>query len=60
MQEAENSREGLSEGEMKNIFLSKLTPETKQKISDSQADQKVLANGLKSEDCPRLWKKGSS
>ena len=27
---------------MKRILLSKLTPETKQKIRDSQADQKVL------------------
>ena len=38
VQEAENSGEGLSEGEMKKILLSKLTPETKQKIRDSQAD----------------------
>ena len=44
VQEAENSGEGLSEGEMKKILLSKLTPETKQKIRDSQADQKVLGN----------------
>ena len=44
MQEAENSGEGLSEGEMKKILLSKLTPETKQKIRDSQADQKVMGN----------------
>ena len=35
VQEAENSGEGLSEGEMKKILLSKLTPETKQKITDS-------------------------
>ena len=44
MQQAENSGEGLSEGEMKTILLSKLTPETKQKIRDSHADQKVLSN----------------
>ena len=38
VQEAENSGEELSEGEMKKILLSKLTPVTKQKIRDSQAD----------------------
>ena len=57
VQEAENSGEGLSEGEMKKILLSKLTPETKQRIRDSQADQKSWATGLKSEDCQRLWEK---
>ena len=44
VQEAENSGGGLSEGEMKKILLSKLTPETKQKIRDSQAYKKVLGN----------------
>ena len=44
MQEAESTGEGLSEGEMKKILLSKLTPETKQKIRDSQADKEVLGN----------------
>ena len=44
VEEAESSGEGLSEGEMKKILLSKLTPETKQKIRDSQADKKVLGN----------------
>ena len=43
-QEAESAGEGFSEGEMKKIVLSKLTPETKQKIRDSQADKKVLGN----------------
>ena len=44
VQEAESAGEGLSEGKMKKILLSKLTPETKQKIRDSQADQNVLGN----------------
>ena len=44
MQEAESAGGGLSEGEMKKILLSKLTPETKQRIRDSQVDKKVLGN----------------
>ena len=44
MQEAESAGEGLSEGEMKKILLSKRTPVTKQKIRDSQADKRVLGN----------------
>ena len=52
VQEAENSGEGLSEGEMKKILLSKLTPETKQKIRDSQADQKVLGNWVEVRGLP--------
>ena len=44
VQEAESAGEGLSEGEMKKILLSKLAPETKQKMRDSQADKKVLGN----------------
>ena len=44
VQEAESAGEGLSEGEMKKILLSKLTPETKQKIRDFEADKKVLGN----------------
>ena len=52
MQEAENSGEGLSEGKMKKILLSKLTPETKQKIWDSQADQKVLGNSVEVRGLP--------
>ena len=42
VQDAASAGEGLSEGEMKKILLSKLTPETKQKIRDSQADKNVL------------------
>ena len=44
MQEAESAGEGLSEGEMNEILLDKLTPETSQKIRDSEADKKVLSN----------------
>ena len=44
VQEAESAGEGLSEGKMKKILLSKLTPATKQKIRDSQVDQNVLGN----------------
>ena len=57
MQEAENSGEGLSEGEMKKILLSKLTPETKQKIRDSQADQKVLGNWVEVRGVPETMGK---
>ena len=42
--EAESAGEGLSEGEMKKILLSKLAPETKAKIRYSQADKKVNGN----------------
>ena len=57
VQEAENSEEGLSEGEMKKILLSKLTPETKQKIRDSQADQKVLGNWVEVRGLPETMGK---
>ena len=57
VQEAENSGEGLSEGEMKEILLSKLTPETKQKIRDSQADQKVLGNWVEVRGLPETMGK---
>ena len=57
VQEAENSGEGLSEGEMKKILLSKLTPETKQKIRDSQADQKVLGNWVEVRGLPETMGK---
>ena len=57
VQEAENSGEGLSEGEMKTILLSKLTPETKQKIRDSQADQKVLGNWVEVRGLPETMGK---
>ena len=52
VQGAESAREGLSEGEMKKILLSKLTPETKQKIKDSQADKKVLGNWVEVRGLP--------
>ena len=57
VQEAENPGEGLSEGEMKKILLSKLTPETKQKIRDSQADQKVLGNWVEVRGLPETMGK---
>ena len=57
VQEAENSGEGLSEGEMKKILLSKLTPENKQKIRDSQADQKVLGNWVEVRGLPETMGK---
>ena len=57
VQKAENSGEGLSEGEMKKILLSKLTPETKQKIRDSQADQKVLGNWVEVRGLPETMGK---
>ena len=57
VQEAENSGEELSEGEMKKILLSKLTPETKQKIRDSQADQKVLGNWVEVRGLPETMGK---
>ena len=52
MQEAESAGEGLSEGEMKKILLSKLMPKTKQKIRDSQAHEKVLGNWVKVRGLP--------
>ena len=57
VQEAENSGEGSSEGEMKKILLSKLTPETKQKIRDSQAHQKVLGNWVEVRGLPETMGK---
>ena len=57
VQEAENAGEGLSEGEMKKILLSKLTPETKQKIRNSQADQKVLGNWVEVRGLPETMGK---
>ena len=52
MQEAESAGEGLSEGGMKKILLSKLTPETNQKIRDSQADKKALGNWVEVRGLP--------
>ena len=57
MQEAESAGEGLSEGKMKKILLSKLTPETKQKIRDSQADKKVLGNWVEVRGLPETMGK---
>ena len=57
VQEAESAGEGLSEGEMKKILLSKLTPETKQKIRDSQADKKVLGNWVEVRGLPETMGK---
>ena len=57
VQEAESAGEGLSEGEMKKILLSKLTPETKQKIRDSQADKKVLGNCVEVRGLPETMGK---
>ena len=57
MQEAESAGEGLSEGEIKKILLSKLTPETKQKIRDSQADKKVLGNWVEVRGLPETMGK---
>ena len=57
MQEAESAGEGLSEGEMKKILLSKLTAETKQKIRDSQADKKVLGNWVEVRGLPETMGK---
>ena len=57
VQEAESAGEGLSEGKMKKILLSKLTPETKQKIRDSQADKKVLGNCVEVRGLPETMGK---
>ena len=57
VQEAENSGEGLPEGEMKKILLSKLTPDTKQRIRDSQADQNVLGNWVEVRGLPETMGK---
>ena len=57
VQEAESAGEDLSEGKMKKILLSKLTPETKQKIRDSQADKKVLGNCVKVRGFPETMTK---
>ena len=45
------------EGEMKKILLSKLTPKTKQKIRDSQADKKVLGNWVEVRGLPETMGK---
>ena len=52
VQEAESGGERLSEGKMRKILLSKLTPETKQNIRDSQADKKVLGNWVEVRGLP--------
>ena len=57
VQEAESAEEGLSEGEMKNILLTKLRPKTKQKIRDSQAHQKVLGNWVEVRGLPETMRK---
>ena len=57
VQEAESAGEGLSQGEMREILLSKLTPETKQKIRDSQADKKVLSNCVQVRGLPETMTK---
>ena len=57
VQEAESAGEGLSEGEMKKILLSKLTTGTKQKIRDSQADKKVLGNCVEVQGLPETMGK---
>ena len=45
--------EGLSEGEMKRILLSKLAPETKTKIRDNQADKKVNRHWVEVHGLPK-------
>ena len=57
MQEAESAGEGLSEGEMKRILLSKLAPETKQKIRNSKADNKVQGNWVEVRGLPEMMGK---
>ena len=57
VQEAESAGEGLSEGEMKKILLSKLMPEAKQKIRDSQAVEKVLGNWVEVRGLPETMGK---
>ena len=57
MQEAQSAGEGLPEGKMKKILLSKLTLETKQKIRDSQADKKVLGNWVEVRGLPEMMGK---
>ena len=57
MQEAESAGKGLSEVEINQILLSKLTPGTKQKIRDSQADKKVLGNWVEVRGLPETMGK---
>ena len=58
VQEAENSGEGPSEGKMKKILLSKLTPETESRRSRTlRRTKKSWATGLKSQHCRKLWEK---
>ena len=57
MHEEESAGEGLREGEMKNILLSKLTPETKVNIRDSQADKKVLGQWVEGRGLPETMTK---
>ena len=56
VQEAKSAAEGLPEGEMKKLLLGKLMPETKQKIRDSQADEKVLGNLVEVRGLPDMGK----
>ena len=57
MQEAESAGEGLSHGGTKKILLSKVTPETKQMIRDSQADENVLGNWVEVRGLPKTMGK---
>ena len=57
VQEAESAGEGLSEGEMKKILLTKLTPETKHRIGDSQADKQVLGKWVEVRGLPETMGK---
>ena len=57
VQEAESAGEGLSEGEMEKILLSKLTPETKQKIRDSQANKNLPGNLVEVRGLPETMSK---
>ena len=60
VQEAESAGEGISEVEMKKILLSKLMPQTKQKIRDSKADKEVLGNRLEVRGLPETMGKMQS
>ena len=57
VQEAESAGEGHSEGQMKKNLVCKLTPETKQKIRDSEAYKKVLGEWVEVRGLPETMTK---
>ena len=57
VQEAEDSGEGLSEGEMNKVLLTSSRQRPSRRSGTLRGTKRSWATGLKSEDCRRLWEK---